>query len=121
MPHITVEYTNNIQNEVNISELLQGINDSLISHTDLFSAKGIRSRAIKLTDYKVGNGLSNDAFIHVTLKISTGRTEAAKERVLEHLFNALESHIKEARTKNDIALSLEVSELDHDGNLYKQT
>lgn len=120
LPHITVEYTNNIQNEINISEILQGLNDSLISHKDLFSAKGIRSRAIKLTDYKVGDGLSNDAFIHVSLKVATGRTAAAKELVLGNLFKTLESHVKGALTKKDIALSLEISELNNDGNLYKQ-
>ena len=120
MPHIIVEYTDNIHNDLNINEILQGINDSLISHKDLFSANGIRSRAVKLTNYKVGTGLNNDAFIHVTVKIASGRTKEAKETVLEQLFKTLETYVEQVPTDKKLSLSLELSELNSNGDLYKQ-
>lgn len=120
MPHCTVEYTNNIENQLNINEILQGINDSLISHDGVFSANGIRSRAIMLNDYKVGEGTGSDAFIHVTVQIAMGRSSETKEIVQNHLFGTLTRLVKEIDTDKKIALSLQLSELNSDGKLYNQ-
>lgn len=120
MPHCTVEYTNNIENQLNIKEILQDINDSLISHEGLFSANGIRSRAVMLTDYKIGDGQGNNAFIHVSVKIAAGRTAEAKQAVQEHLFSTLKKSVGKIETDKKIALSLELSELNSDGNFYSQ-
>lgn len=120
MPHCTVEYTNNIENQLNINEILQGINDSLISHDGVFSANGIRSRAIMLNDYKIGEGTGNDAFIHVSVKIAKGRTPEIKEIVQSHLFDTLTRLVQEIDTDKPIALSLELSELNNDEKLYSQ-
>lgn len=117
LPHMTVEYTKNIQNEVNMNELLKKLNESLISHEGLFSPQGIRSRANKLTDFLVGDGTNDDAFVHVTLKIAPGRTEEAKQNVLDHLFNTLEKHFEE---DEHITLSLEFSELSTGKSMYRQ-
>jgi len=120
MPHITVEYTANIPNEANIDELLIKANQSLISHGDTFSPDGIRSRAIKLNNYVVGDGTNDGAFVHVTLQIASGRTEEIRKAVLDHLFTTIESHFEELMVNKDITLSLQLSELDGDGNMYKQ-
>lgn len=120
MPHITVAYTANIPNEANINELLIKANQSLISHGDTFSPNGIRSRAIKLNNYVIGEGTNDGAFVHVTLQIATGRTEEMKKAVLDHLFTTIESHFKELLANKHITLSLHLSELNGDGNMYKQ-
>lgn len=120
MPHITVEYTANIPNEANINDLLIKANQSLISHKDTFSPNGIRSRAIKLTNYVIGDGANDGAFVHVTLQIASGRTAEVRKAVLDHLFTTIESHFEEMLADKHIALSLHISELNGDGNMYKQ-
>lgn len=120
MPHITIEYSENIENEVNINELLKKANNSLLSHGDLFSAKGIRSRGYKVADYIIGKGTTDDAFVHINLKIAPGRSEEAKKNVFEHLFQVTEKHFGTSLEDKNITISLEFSELSTGGSMYLQ-
>lgn len=120
MPHMTLEYTENIESEINVNDLLKKMNASLISHEGLFSPQGIRSRAIKLTDYLVGDGTNNDAFVHVTLKIASGRTKEAKKNVFDHLFQVMQDYFDGVSSDNHVTISLEFSELDTGGSMYHQ-
>src|SRR5690625_1441568 len=96
------------------------MNTSLISHEVLFTPQSIRSRAIELTDYLVGHGDNNDAFIHTTLKIAPGRTEEAKKKVFDDLFRTIDEYLKEAAIDKQITISLEFSELNTGGSMYHQ-
>lgn len=120
MPHITVEYTDNIENEANIGDFLRKINESLISEGDAFSPGAIRSRAIKLTEYFVADGTgSDDAFVHVTMKIAPGRSEEVKKTACDHLFEMMQGHFNDLYVNRYLALSLELYEFG-EGGTYKQ-
>lgn len=121
MPHCTVEYTANIENRINIKEILQAINNSLLSHNGEFSASGIRSRAYMVADYIIGDGITTDAFIHVSLSIATGRTTEVKQAIQDHLFTTLTKLLNQIDVTNKISLSLELTELNSEGKLYSQT
>jgi|SRR5699024_6220055 len=120
MPHMTVEYTANIKNEVHANTLLKKMNESLLSHEGLFTPQGIRSRAIQLNDYVVGYGDKDDAFVHTTLKIAPGRTEEAKKKVFDDLFQTIEEHFNVTSKDKQITISLEFSELTTGGSMYHQ-
>lgn len=79
MPHIVVEYTANIRDDAHVPALLRTINATLIAQGGVFPTGGIRSRAIELHDYCVADGTHDDAFVHVTLKIAAGRSDATKK------------------------------------------
>lgn len=120
MPHVTVEYTDNIQNEANIEEFLKKINVSLISEGDAFSPGAIRTRAIKLTEYFVADGTGkDDAFVHVTMKIAPGRTTEVKKAACDHLFEMMQEHFNKRFADRYLALSLELFEFG-EGGTYKQ-
>lgn len=119
MPHITVEYTSNIKQTANINELLQKINKTLINEGDVFPTGGIRSRAIELHDYVVADGIGDDAFVHVTLKIGPGRTDAVKKSVCKNLFSMMENHFSTLFEERYFALSLELHEFSP-GNMYRK-
>lgn len=120
MPHMTVEYTENIASAINTKDLLAKMNASLISHEGLFTPQGIRSRAIQLTDYLVGHGDNDNAFVHTTLKIAPGRTEAAKKKVFDDLFTTIEAYVNEVSADQQITISLEFFELSTGGSMYHQ-
>jgi len=121
MPHMTVEYTENIKDEINVNLLLKKMNESLLSHEGLFTPQGIRSRAIQLTDYVVGYGDEDNAFVHTTLKIAPGRTEEAKKKVFDDLFQTVDKHFKEISADKQVTISLEFSELSTGGSMYHQS
>ncbi|UNL83315.1 5-carboxymethyl-2-hydroxymuconate Delta-isomerase [Priestia koreensis] len=118
MPHFILEYTDNIKQEARISLLLEKVNDLLISKSPLFPVGGIRSRAIELHDYRVADGKEDDAFVHATLKIGAGRSEADKKNVCEELFAVIKEHFAETYERRYLALSLELIEFSEAGT-YK--
>lgn len=117
MPHVIVEYTANLNPDARIPELLKGINDALIAQGDAFPVGGIRSRAIELQHYRVADGSTDCAFVHVTLKIGAGRTAETKKRACDALFELLKAHFAEVYAKRLFALSMELYEFE--GGTYK--
>lgn len=111
MPHITVEYTDNLRDDGDIRSLLNKINETLIAEGDSFPIGGIRSRAIELKDYVIADGTGeNDAFVHVTLRIGGGRSEQVKKSACDKLFEVIETHFEVQFTNRNLALSMELYE-----------
>jgi 5-carboxymethyl-2-hydroxymuconate isomerase len=119
MPHIIVEYTDNLKEETNISLLLKSLNEVLIARSPTFPIGGIRSRAIELHDYCVADGTENDAFVHVTFKIGAGRSNEVKEETCQAMFDVVTEHFSEIFNKRSLALSLELFEFSEAGTYKK--
>ena len=118
MPHITVEYTANLNPDADIPGLLAKIHEVLIAQGGAFPIGGIRSRAIELADYRVADGTADDAFVHVTVKLGAGRDEALKKRAFDALFVAIKAHFAALYAKRYLALSMEIAEFSEAGT-YK--
>ncbi|GIN20752.1 MAG TPA: 5-carboxymethyl-2-hydroxymuconate isomerase [Bacillus bacterium] len=118
MPHVIVEYTDNIKDEAEIGTLLEKINQSLIDSGGVFPIAGIRSRAIELKDYVVADGTEDDAFVHVALKIGGGRSEEELTVACDKLFDVVKEHFSDLFEKRYLALSMEVEEFSRP--TYKQ-
>jgi len=107
MPHIVIEYTANLGAQARIPELLKTVNQTMIAQDGVFPIGGIRSRALRLDDYRMADGAADDAFVHVTLKIGSGRSEAVKKQICDALFHAVKAHFAEPHEKPYLALALE--------------
>ncbi|WP_174614329.1 5-carboxymethyl-2-hydroxymuconate Delta-isomerase [Virgibacillus ihumii] len=119
MPHIIVEYTDNIANDSEIPALLKKINETLIAQDGVFPTGGIRARAIMLTDYYIADGSADDAFVHATLKIAPGRSDEVKKKTCDNLFQMMEEHFVELFETWYIALSMELVEFGKLGTYKK--
>ncbi|MCO7223080.1 5-carboxymethyl-2-hydroxymuconate Delta-isomerase [Pleionea sp. CnH1-48] len=102
MPHCIIEHSNTIKGE----ELMPLVYESTLK-SELFdmSGKDIKVRVIPYDHYQVGNQVSD--FIHITLKILSGRTEEQKL----HLSQTVLEHVKLA-TLNPCSISVEVIDID---------
>lgn len=118
MPHIIVEYTDNLGEEADIPNLPKKVNSVLISHNDIFPTGGIRSRAIELQDYRVADGAENDAFVHTILKIGSGRSDVDKKEVCDELFEVIKGHFAYQFGRRYLAISMELIEFSEAGT-YK--
>ena len=77
MPHLTLEYTDNL--EFDVQPLLARLHAELVD-TGAINLKGIKSRAIRHTAYRIADGNEEYAFVHVNLLIREGRSlEIQKE------------------------------------------
>lgn len=114
MPHLFIEYTDNIKKDARIDELLYKVNRTLISHEDIIPVGGLRTRAIELENYLVADGSEDDAFVHVTLKLAPGLTDEQKKAVSDNLFQTIKGHFVHIFEKRYIALSMEVYEFQNE-------
>ena len=107
MPHLIYEITDNLDvPEANIPGLLKKSNQVLIDQGGVFPIGGIRSRVIWLKDYCVADGTVDDAFVHLTLKIGAGRSDEAKIKTGDDLFNMISDHFAAIYQKRTLALSM---------------
>ncbi|AXF57013.1 5-carboxymethyl-2-hydroxymuconate Delta-isomerase [Salicibibacter kimchii] len=119
MPHLIVEYTDNLEDRIDFQNVLEHLNKVLRGKNHIFPTGGIRVRAIKLENYVIADGEEEDAFVHVSLKIGPGRATEEKEEVGKALFEVLTEDFADIYSSSYLALSLNIEEFPNEGS-YKQ-
>ncbi|HED4453469.1 TPA: 5-carboxymethyl-2-hydroxymuconate Delta-isomerase [Pasteurella multocida] len=110
MPHFIVEATENLRDDVDWQPLFKQVHDYLAS-TGIFPLGGIRSRVHWVGVYRMADGIEDDAFVHITLKIGAGRDEVSLKPVGEQVFTLLTNYFQPLFEKRYFALSFEMAEL----------
>lgn len=109
MPHLTLEYTANWP-ELDVSRALTEFNNVLIE-SGHFEGPDIKSRAVRLENFVVGDGTAATAFAHVTLRLLQGRSPEAKSVLARSLLAALQS-IARLDDATAMQLSVEICEIE---------
>ena len=121
MPHLIVEYANNLSEEdLNIPVLLKSLCDTAVA-TGLFPETGLRARAYRANHQYVGTGNPDNSFVHVAMNIGKGRELLERQNAGQRLFDALKEHMAPLMTQQKIALSFEMRELAEVKFNYKNT
>lgn len=119
MPHLTVEYTDNLPNP-RIKELLKALNGVLLARPDIYPVGGLRARAYCLNEYELADSTHpDDAFVHVTLKLGAGRSEEVKKATGDALFAVLTTHFADEFARRGLMLSQEIQEFSEAGTWKK--
>lgn len=118
MPHFYAECTDNIRQQADLPALFAKVNAAL-ADTGIFPIGGIRSRAIWLDTWQMADGKHDYAFVHMTLKIGSGRSLESRQQVGEMLFELIKTHFAALMEGRYLALSFEIEEL-HPQLNYKQ-
>ena len=110
MPHLTIEYSENLAENIEISELVKVMHDSAAS---MRTASG-RSQNKSFTQRILFNCRWRfiEYFVNVVLRIAPGRSDEVKKQAGEKLFSALKDFFDLFFQSSPIALSLEIQELD---------
>lgn len=110
MPHLTLEYTENLLPGFAPGGALMGLNRVLVA-SGQFQEADIKSRAVVLDTFLVGTAPAGRAFVHARLALLSGRSPAAKRELSDALLAALSRACPE-RTDLEIQLSVEIADLD---------
>ncbi|MEQ8262760.1 5-carboxymethyl-2-hydroxymuconate isomerase [Pseudohaliea sp.] len=112
MPHLVLEYSDNLPEEkLAIPDLLETLCHAAVG-TGLFQVAGLRARAYCAKHHRVGSGNAVNGFLHVSMMVGRGRTQSERESAAKTLFEALKSHLKPVMAERPVALSFEMRELD---------
>src|SRR4051794_7332535 len=88
MPHLTIEYSGNVGNDLDRLGLLRKLNAAL-AELETFRLGEIKSRFRRVDEFLVGDGTEVDAFVHLRVEILSGREPSVKKRAGELLLQGL--------------------------------
>lgn len=86
MPHCIIEYSKELEDSIKPLVLIQAVHAGAVASM-LFDESHIKTRARDYSHYKTGT--SDNAFIHVTARIMSGRTLEQKADLSEKILNEL--------------------------------
>jgi 5-carboxymethyl-2-hydroxymuconate isomerase len=110
MPHLTLEYSVNILEKNNFKKLFTEFNEILASTlpTDI---KGCKCRAYPVSDFVVGEDASDNAFVHIELKILRGRDGNTMRETGMKIMETARTYFTESFKKLSLQLTLEIIDL----------
>ncbi len=118
MPHFTIEYSSNLDPDIDLSAIVDAVHQSAVD-SGLFKIGGIRVRTLRHEIYKIANGNPENAFIHIRANILEGRPVPDRERLGNSLIVAIDKLLSRAHKNWGIALSVEIGEIDSNMSFKK--
>lgn len=111
MPHITLEYSPNLDSMLDIHGLCVALKDSAAA-TGVFPPAGIRVRAIACTHVVIADGEPRHGFVDISVRLRAGRTDKAKTAATDALFAAATEFTAAHMAAHPFMLSLEMRDID---------
>jgi 5-carboxymethyl-2-hydroxymuconate isomerase len=108
MPHLTLEYSDNI--DVDVQPLLARLHEEVVA-TGAINLKGIKSRAIKHTQYRVADGDPDYAFVHVGLLIREGRPIEVQKEATQRVMKVLKETFGHLFEMRKLSLTVDLKEM----------
>ncbi|MBL4764711.1 MAG: 5-carboxymethyl-2-hydroxymuconate isomerase [Colwellia sp.] len=111
MPHFILEHSGNLTNEsLDLDGLFTRLIDEAVA-TGIFPLAGIRCRAHNCEYFRVADGTTTFGFIHLQVRIGSGRSEEQKASAAKVLFGVLTDHLSAIYESQGLAISFELTEL----------
>jgi len=117
MPHITIEYTPNLADEIRQTDLVGAVHQAA-ADTQVFPLWGIRTFARAAELSTVAHGDPAVGFIQITVRIAPGRDLATRQRVTKTLFDTVLQRMEAVRAQRELGIQLEVTEFDKEVCLH---
>ena len=111
MPHITIDYSANLEPEVAIAALCDLLRRAAIE-TGEFPVAGVRVRAFAARHVSIADGNPDHGYIDIGVRLRGGRDLATRERATAHIFTAAEGFLAHVMARRSLALSLEMRDID---------
>ena len=125
MPHLTIEYSANLRETVDIPGLLpklaQCLREQRAEGKPVYPTGGVRVRAYEAVDSCVADGAPDAEFVHGTLKIGKGRERETVRATGDALFEIIKAHFAPLSARQGLALSLYLDEVDESGSWKHNT
>lgn len=87
MPHCIIEYSSGVADQIEIDDLVEAVHLGVFS-SGLFDEYDIKTRAVGYAHHRTG--ATQDSFVHVTVRLLSGRDDAQKADLSEKLLARIE-------------------------------
>lgn len=113
MPHLNIEYSASLEDAIDIQALVDRIHETALE-TGIFPLGGVRTRAEARTHYRIANGDPRAGYIHMMVRIGSGRDAETRRNAGDRIFDALCEFTREIFESRPLALSFELHEIPPD-------
>ena len=110
MPHLTIEYTANLDEFAGDRSLLLSLHQLLhsVAGIDIHNCK---SRWRMMDEWLVGDGSTSSAFVHLDIRFLEGRPQDVKHAVGAGALELLREHFAGASEDRDLQITVEVLDI----------
>jgi len=110
VPHIVLEYSSNLSEVTDLKALFASL------HHTLQDIGGIRldnckSRARVAENYLIGDGESDNAFVHLQIRFIEGRRLSLKQAIGEQCLKILKQYYKQSMEVMELQITVEIDDL----------
>ena len=110
MPHIHLETTADLPENADVPDILQALVDALSAQESVASASVKATHSLRSV-WAVGEG-APAGIAHCTVEVLSGRPSDVRRRIAEAAFAALRTGFASSLEEKEVALSLELREMD---------
>ena len=114
MPHLTLEYTENVSQEIRPSELLPELYELLAREAGI-DIGNCKSRAICRDEYHIGRGETRQAFVHLEIRVLEGRPPEVKRAIGKRSLAVLDEHLGQSAAELNVQLTVEIVDMQRAG------
>lgn len=111
MPHLTLEYSANLEGRLDIQKLCS-IALAAAASTGVLEMPATRVRAIRCDHFAIADEHADNAFVDATLRMGRGRSEEQKAETGKVIYAAMREYCAPLYGSSYFALSLELREID---------
>lgn len=111
MPHIIVEYSSNLENQIDVLKLVEEVHQAALRAGE-FEVAAVRTRASRREYYAIADQHPDNAFVAIWVRIAPGRSPERRKRIGQDIFNAARKYLEQIYESTPMAISLEVQESD---------
>jgi 5-carboxymethyl-2-hydroxymuconate isomerase len=114
MPHLTLEYSDNLPEPVDFGALFARLHEALVE-IGSFRLADLKSRAVPHPCFRVGAGSPESVFVHLTVAIFAGREPAQQQEIGERLLAILKAAFERAWAGRPCDFTVELREMRREG------
>ena len=115
MPHLTIEYSKNLEQKLDVQELCDALLEESLKQLDdkgnrIFPVGGTRVFAYPAAYYAIADGQDTHGFIYVKARITAGRPPQLVKQIGDNLLTVLRQFISPLYVSETIGYTLQLDE-----------
>ena len=115
MPHVTIQYTANLDPDANMNVLCASLAEVLVAQRDeagqrVFPVGGTRVMAYPAGAFAVADGAPDRAFVYLNVRIAPGRAPQHVKATGEALIATVRSHFAALFASRPLGITLQIDE-----------
>ena len=112
MAHFIYEYSANLPaDQLDMTGLMAKMHKAA-DESGVFPLAGLRSRAIRCEEFRVGDGNPDNSFVNLSIKVGRGRDLDTRMDIGQTLFDILIEHLQPVFDSRGLAVSFEMRQLE---------